>query len=451
MYDVDDTIAAIASAQGGALRGIVRISGPEMVPCLERCFQPAEEIVLALLTRPTVVPGNVQLGQPLGDVSCAAYVWPGQRSYTRQPTAELHTIGARPVLDAVLDSACRAGARLAGPGEFTMRAFLAGRLDLTQAEAVLGVIDATTQQELDAALQQLGGGLAAPLNALRDKLLDLLAHLEAGLDFVEEDINFIESPAVITQLEQAVSSIAAIREQLATRSDAAHESKVVLCGWPNVGKSSLLNALAGEAVAIVHETAGTTSDYVERRITLGDVRAILIDTAGVEDGLDDGGPQAAAQGVAARQRERATLQLFCLDASRPIHPAEQAALDRPNPARLVVLTKCDSRTMPPVIAGAIETSSVTGEGLERLRAAICERLTETTATGVAGTAVRCHDSLRQAQSALDRAGKITRQALGDELVAAEIRVALEELGKVVGVVYTDDILDRIFSRFCIGK
>jgi tRNA modification GTPase len=188
-----DTIAAIASAPGGAARGIVRLSGPGVLDCLKRSFVIADEQCSSLeaILAAHAVRGTLRL--PTTRLPCELYYWPGARSYTREPLAELHTLGSPPLLASALAALCQAGARLAQPGEFTLRAFLAGRLDLTQAEAVLGVIDARGRTQLDAALAQLAGGLSAPLGRLRERLIDLLAHLEAGLDFVEEKIEFISS------------------------------------------------------------------------------------------------------------------------------------------------------------------------------------------------------------------------------------------------------------------
>ncbi|MCH7728162.1 MAG: 50S ribosome-binding GTPase, partial [Planctomycetes bacterium] len=298
--DLEDTIAAIASAPGGAFRGVVRLSGPDVANCLNRCFQPAESNAIRTAAGPIVVEGRVHLDDAFGDAPCDVFLWPTNRSYTRQPSAEIHTIGSPPLLDRVLSVVCASGARLAAPGEFTMRAFLAGRLDLTQAEAVLGVIDAASRTELDVALSQLAGGLAEPLNRLRDGLLDLLAQLEAGLDFVEDDIEFIRPEDLLEQMNSARDEVTGIIEQIAQREESASEFRVVLLGWPNVGKSSLLNALAGEATAIVSSQEGTTRDYVARRVQWRDIGCLLIDTAGIAPKTADR-IDAVAQGVLHQQ------------------------------------------------------------------------------------------------------------------------------------------------------
>ncbi|MDA1053505.1 MAG: tRNA modification GTPase [Planctomycetota bacterium] len=452
MHPIDDTIAAVASAPGGGLRGIVRVSGPRTVAVIAKRFQASSGLELAGVRAAQRVEGSFSIGGSLRDVPCDVYLWPTERSYTRQPTAELHTIGSPFVLEAIVQTLCADGARLAQPGEFTMRAFLAGRLDLTQAEAVLGVIDATSQHDLDVALSQLAGGLAAPLHELRERLLNMLAHLEAGLDFVEEDIEFIGHDELIHGIDEAATAIDSVQQQLQSRTEVDAVACVVLVGSPNVGKSSLLNALVGAAAAIVSEVSGTTRDYVARRIALGDCDVVLIDTAGVEHAGGRAGIPTAAQAITRGKREQATLLLLCLDATRPLNDWEAGELRcDPGTPRLIVSTKTDAGSHAHFNGDVIRTSSLSGQGIPELRQAIYECVADDSRNAVASTALRCHESLRLARTSLDQARLAASDSLGEELVAAELRVVLEELGNVVGAVYTDDILDRIFSRFCIGK
>jgi tRNA modification GTPase len=445
-----DTIVAIASAPGGAARGIVRVSGPQAVYQAHKWFRETGDLQLADIRHPTAVAGEALLNERGDRLPGELYVWPSQRSYTRQPTVEFHTFGSPPLLKLLVQTICSHGTRAAEPGEFTLRAFLAGRIDLTQAEAVLGVIDAGSRNELDVALQQLGGGLAGPLSQLRSELLDALAHLEAGLDFVEEDIEFIHRDDLRRQLILSREQIADLAERMSARSTAGAEYRVVLYGRPNVGKSSLLNALAQSQHAIVSEIAGTTRDYVTATIDCGNMRCQLIDTAG------QGAPQhaidAAGQAEAAQQAQTAHLRLLCLDATRPLDAWEQAEIERADPQRLTVLTKCDAAQQ--IITAGLPTSSLSGRGLDELKQTIAERLRQLAGSHgdvVAGTAVRCRDSLQRAAAGLTSAIAALDGSVGEEFVAGDIRVALEEVGRVAGAVYTDDILDRIFSRFCIGK
>jgi tRNA modification GTPase len=444
----------------------VRVSGPQSRRCVESCFVADDGRDLASVDRPTAIAGVIRLPGVASPLSAELFLWPAARSYTGQPLAEIHTIGSPPLLQGLLRTLCAGDVRLAGPGEFTLRAFLSGRIDLTQAEAVLGVIDAADSHALDVALTQLAGGLAAPLHRLRDGLLDLLMHLEAGLDFAEEDITFIDRDELQQRIGDAEARVAVVVRQMAVRGEAVEVARVVLLGRPNAGKSSLFNALAGHAGggAIVSAHPGTTRDYLTAELDLDGVRCQLVDTAGVlrdEQETPTRGRDAlegqldvehAAQSATDRQSRCSQVQLLCIDSTRPLDLWERGELERTDAGRrIVVLTKCDA---PPQVdlADALRTSSTSGEGIASLEAELRRAILELRGGGdvVAATAVRCHDSLRQAGESLCRAKAIAGAGC-DELVAAEIRTALEALGQVVGAVYTDDVLDRIFSRFCIGK
>ncbi|MCC6491496.1 MAG: 50S ribosome-binding GTPase [Pirellulales bacterium] len=468
-FHTEDTIVAVASAQGGAARGVLRLSGPAALDCAGAWFvAEAADVDLGRLRAPSRVRGLVRIGRreahPPLSIPAELLAWPSCRSYTRQPLAEIHTIGSPPLVGAILDEAVRCGARLAGPGEFTLRAFLAGRIDLTQAEAVLGVIDAGERAELDAALDQLAGGLSGPLHALREKLLGLLAELEAGLDFVEEDIEFIDRRTLQRQLAEAQNVVEAALSQLSRRDQRAELPRVAIVGPPNAGKSSLFNALAEQfgaaptAQAIVSATAGATRDYVVARVRFDGVACELIDTAGEGDqGLDD--LQAAARQMTQRQHRTASLVVRCTAAAGAAAGGAELA-----PEELHVVTKsdllpegstthADSGEQAIALGGAIGCSAWTGDGLHEVAAAVRARLRRAAngaSAAVAATAARCRGSLRTAEQALDAAAKLVDRG-DDELIAAEIRIALDGLGEVVGGVSSEDVLDRVFSQFCVGK
>jgi tRNA modification GTPase len=367
----------------------------------------------------------------------------------------------------VLDTVCRQGARLAEPGEFTLRAFLAGRLDLTQAEAVLGVIDATGREELDVALRQMAGGLAGPLAGLRENLLQLLAELEAGLDFVDEPIQFISRDELITRLDDARREVTELSDQMMSRDRDDCNCLAVLTGQPNAGKSSLFNALAARYArhpapsAIVSAFPGTTRDYVTADLSIDGTNATLVDTAGGGDAhqIDAADPidpiDAAAQRLAAVVRLRAAVRIACTEQ----WPIEESVL---HGAQIAVVTKCDlahriSAEIPYAVAGVpvIITSSKTEVGIDRLAQCLCSMAighgARHSTSVVRNTALRCSESLRLAGDALERAFDLAAAHGPEELIAAEVRGALLEIGKTVGAVYTDDVLDRIFSKFCIGK
>jgi len=492
-YPLDDTIVAIASPPGGAARAIIRLSGPDAHACAARLFHPDPgSSPFTLHLSPFTVSGALHLPGLHSPLPADMYLWPNGRSYTGQPVVEFHTLGSPPLLDAVLRAACGVGARLAQPGEFTQRAFLAGRIDLAQAEAVLGVIEASDPGQLDVALGQLAGGLSRPLAELRETLLDLLCRLEAGLDFPDEDVSFITPHEIAWSLAAAHEAATALAAQLQSRHRAGHRPSAVLVGPPNVGKSSLFNALTGKGGAIVSHDPGTTRDYVSAEVDLDGVLVRLIDTAGVLTTGDGGagagdladGIHHAAQQVAQRQADRADVKIECVDVTHycgsqePSRDRQGAAADHPNDTQtallphrtpgccagplpygrgsvsLVVFTKADLAKIADDAAPGLLVSSLTGRGLPALRAALRETIVRSQSApdhAVASTAARCGESLRGAAQAIDRARRLAAEPAGEELVAAEIRAALEALGQVAGAVCTDDVLDRVFSRFCIGK
>jgi tRNA modification GTPase len=454
---VDDTIVALASAPGGSYEGIIRLSGPEVVKILRAVWKAGSQAIRSKTA--AVYSGALRCTSEWRDdvrLPGLLYLWPTARSYTRQPLAEMYLPGSAPLLDLAIRSLCQQGARVARPGEFTLRAFLAGRLDLTQAEAVLGVIEARDVAELQTALTQLAGGLSNQLAALRNQLLDLLAHLEAGLDFVDEDIEFITREELQTQIGAAAGTVQSIAAQLQSRSESSSAMpRVVLIGEPNAGKSSLLNALAGSSAALVSPMAGTTRDYLVKVLQIGARQIQLIDTAGVEASTLHDAVAADAQLLGHSQHQQADLQLLCIDASQPLSRWVRERLQQPRCIeRLIVWTKCDAASdFTPVPSPALLTSSITGQGLTELRAAVAAALDEPSSETrvVPSTAVRASASLHAAAASLAAAADLAAQHASEEWIAAELRLALDELGQVLGTIYTDDILDRVFSRFCIGK
>jgi tRNA modification GTPase len=453
--DLQSTICAIASGQKGAVRGVVRVTGSDSL-----------EIVGRVCSIPEIPKRSVRIGSTisldrLGTVGVDLFCWPDHRSYTGQPSVEIHTLGSPIVLHAIVQACLNCGAQPAQPGEFTLRGFLAGRLDLTQCEAVLGVIHANNAQELDVALKQLAGGLAEPLRELRLELIHLVADIEAGLDFVDEDITFIATAEVFHRLSCARDHVNRLLHQIDSRSAQRKEIQIAIVGLPNAGKSSLLNAITSSHASIVSHLPGTTRDFVRYRWHTQQGTIDLLDTAGLEE-VEDESPRHLAQSVTRNQIDEADLILWCVPSGTP-------AIERPFIARKtqevwLIRTKCDlfdskAGEESPDGAGAlsakvVHVSSTTLVGIHEMRSQIAlwlQRRNSESVESLPMTAERCAGALERAKSAIEAAMQATAEHVGDEIIAAEIRIALDELGQVAGVVYTDDVLDALFSRFCIGK
>ncbi len=462
MVDYEDTIVAIASPTTPAIRGVVRLCGDQTTDVLRRLGIPCP-----VSKQPIRFGSEVDLGDPLGEIPLDVMWWPTQRSYTGQPSAELHTLGSLPILRRLVDITIAAGARAARPGEFTMRAFLAGRMDLTQAQAVLGVIEAEGRGSLDHALRQLSGNLGRPLNEMRCRILDLLADIEAGLDFVDEDIEFIDDRQIVSRLTQIDRQLAETTKAMRSRGGGAARPTIALRGQPNAGKSSLLNRLAGTDVAIVADIAGTTRDIVTAEVIIGGIKVLLVDTAGMEPSTDS--IQFQSQRQADRAASEANLRIWCIDGSdddqqeiaqrlRTICTATQRA----GMIDLWVVTKSDianhqppqSADLPDPTIDWVFCSAITGQGIDQLQSKICKSIEARDAEevgSVIGTAARCGQSIAGAREAIANAIRLTTSGDGHEFVASELRICANHLGEVTGAIYTDDILDRVFSRFCIGK
>ncbi|MCS7238284.1 MAG: 50S ribosome-binding GTPase [Thermoguttaceae bacterium] len=491
--DRADTIVAIASTTGPGALGIVRISGPAALAVVSQLVDKGSR---AKSWSPR--PGEVSAAtlRPKGFATALPaylYFWPEGASYTGDSLVEIHTVGSRPVLEAVVESLVASGARLARPGEFTLRAFLCGKMDLTQAEAVLGVVDAWDDQSLEIALRQLAGGIRAQLENLRQSLLELVSLLEAGLDFPdEEDVRPLSHQELLTRLEQIRAKLAAAAQKLQARRAPEEAWAVVLVGPPNAGKSSLFNALLGRQEALVFDLPGTTRDYLTARWFVNEMELTLVDCAGitgegecalhavgrgpaespfdkarqsdpVDQWLHGWDPDRWAQVSARAQLGQARIEIFCVDCSQKPSAIPPVTRAGGRAYRVVAITKADLAWHPEVVELAkrlsevypvVVTSSRTGEGLgelEQVVSSILRRELSQAGEVIPTTALRAGSALEEAITAVDRALELNRLGLGEELVATELRVALDALGTITGSVYTEEILDQIFSRFCIGK
>lgn len=455
---LDDTIAAIATPLGEGGLAVVRVSGANALAVADRCFEPAGPAA----PRPSAAASHtVHYGRIRSDGRVADEVMltvlRAPRTYTREDVIEIGCHGgllpARLVLAAVL----AAGARLAEPGEFTKRAFLNGRLDLAQAEAVADVIHARTELALAAAQEQLAGHLSQRINQLRDDLLGLLAHVEAHIDFPDEDIAPDTRAHMATRVERAMAFIDTLLRTANEGQVLRRGVRAAIVGRPNVGKSSLLNRLLGHDRAIVAPTPGTTRDTIEETANIRGLPVVFIDTAGLRDADD----QVEREGIRRSRSslDRAELVLHVLDAAEPLTPLDARHLaEFAGKPRILVLNKedCPARAELPDTGETprVRVSCLTGEGLEALKDAIKERIwagdirAEMLQVMIN---VRHQDALRRARVAAEQTLAGLREERALELVAFDLRLAVSAVGEVVGRTATEDLLDSIFAQFCIGK
>jgi tRNA modification GTPase len=439
-----DTIVAIASPPGRGARGVVRLSGPRALELARSLVPVATAEGFRRLEAPLALPG-------WPPVPAALWVFVAPRSYTGEDGAELHVPGSPPLLAAIVRALESRGARAASPGEFTRRAFLSGRLDLAQAEAVLALTSAEADGEARAAARALEGGLARAIDAQKTAILDALAHVEATIDFPEEDLpGLAPAERLAAQAAAASQGLAALEGRSLGTRVARSEARVVIAGAANAGKSTLLNALAGREAAIVSPEAGTTRDPVSARIDVGGVSVSVLDTAGEK--VAAGAIEREALALSRELVATADLVVWVADASREAASDLRLRLSALAPrASLLVGNKVD---LAPAPAGFdLLVSATTGRGLPALRDAIARALER---EGLATDLVQTERQSRlvaRARDALDRAAALLRSAEPArlELAACDLRLALGALGELTGAVATDDVLDRIFGEFCVGK
>jgi len=456
MLSLDDTIAAIATPLGNGGVGIVKLSGPESLKIAQQIFKPMRGssglkpryLHYGQILRP-------ESSQPIDEV-LVAYM-PGPHSYTRQDVIEIQAHGGIVALQEILQTVLSLGARSAEAGEMTMRAFVNGRLDLTQAEAVLDIIEAKTAASLRVATQQLGGSLLKKISQVRQQLVNILAYLEATIDFVDEDIPLDD---MIPPLSRSLAEIENLAASAAHGLIYRQGIRTAIVGKPNVGKSSLLNALLRGERAIVTHIPGTTRDTLEETANIGGIPLVLVDTAGIRAQPSDAIEQIGIERSRAAL-SRADLALMVLDISQPFTQGdwEIEKLVRQKPA-LLVLNKIDLPQAHPVpndfLPGIpqIPMSALTGEGLETLEKLIIKQITG----GKVLTSDTTLVSNPRHQALITRAAEHTRAAiqaqmdgLSPDLVSIDAREAVDALGEITGETATEDLLDTIFSKFCIGK
>lgn len=447
-----DTIAAISTAPGRGGIGIVRLSGPDAASIgaqLVRLRHPLEHGRARLADVPD------EDGDERIDEAMVTF-FRAPNSYTAEDVVEVAAHGSPVVLELLIRRALELGARLAEPGEFTQRAFLAGRIDLTQAEAVRDLIEAQTLTQARTAASQMGGALSRRVAPAKQGLVELIALLEAGIDFAEDDVDVTQGAEIARRIEALKPPLEALNASFA-RGRLVHDGlTLAIVGRPNAGKSSLFNRLVERERAIVTATPGTTRDLVTERISLDGIPLELVDTAGLREGREE-----AEQLGIARSREAladAGLVLIVLDATQPLNDEERGLLAavEGRPA-LVAINKCDlqSGAVEGLRLTAIEviaTSALTGDGIQTLR----ERILAMATGGAAQepgmlTSLRHQQAIATTLAALGDAAQANANAIPHEMILLDLYRALWSLDSLTGQTTTDDILTLIFSTFCIGK
>jgi tRNA modification GTPase len=450
----NETIAAISTPAGRGGIGIVRLSGPD-----------ASSIAVQLVRlRHAIEHGRARLADVLDDPTGKAdrideavvTFFAAPNSYTSEDLVEIAAHGSPVVLDLLLRRALDLGARLAEPGEFTQRAFLSGRMDLTQAEAVRDLIDAQTLTQVRQAASQMGGALSRRVAPVKQSLVELVALLEAGIDFAEDDVDVTGEQEIARRIDTLTHPLMALEASFARGHIVRDGLTLAIVGRPNAGKSSLFNRLVERDRAIVTATPGTTRDLVTERISLDGIPLELVDTAGLREGLEE-----AEQLGIARSREAladAAVVLIVLDATQPLNEEEHRLLSavEGRPA-IVAINKSDldsHANVPHETAAipAVHTSALTGEGIPALR----ERILALVTGGASAedgmlTSIRHHQAIATALSALSDAGQANASGIPHEMILLDLYRALWALDSLTGQTTSDDILNLIFSTFCIGK
>lgn len=452
-----DTIVAPVTPPGEGGVGIVRLSGPEAITLLTTSFRSKNK--MNTLESHRLYYGHLFNGDNVRLDEVLAVVMRAPRSYTGEDVVEVHCHGGIQIMRSVLDLFLDAGARMAAPGEFTQRAFLNGRLDLSQAEAVVDVIKARSERAGQAALNQLEGHLSRKIHEYADRLKSGLALLEAHIDFPDDEVGSLDLPALVAPINELVKEMSVLAESFDVGRVLREGVNVLILGRPNVGKSSLMNALLGESRAIVTDVAGTTRDTLEESLVLAGFPVRLIDAAGVRETSDP----IEREGVrrASEKAEKADLVLLVVDGSKTLCKEDLMALGLCNKDKtIVVINKSDRAQVVDLVQfedypHKVSVSAKTSQGLDSLRDLVALRLgrdnLSSAGEGVIVTERRHRDALLRSISSLEVLFSGVEGGAPLECLAMDLRESLSFLGQITGETTPDEILDEIFGRFCIGK
>ncbi len=460
MTSTADTIAAIATPSGEAGLGVIRVSGARAVDVVSGLFYSPKQKDLQSVPSHTCHYGTFGAAPSLDHVVVTVFRAP--RSYTGEDVVEISAHGSPYGLHQILQACLRQGARLAAPGEFTLRAFLSGKLDLTQAEAVADLIRARTDKTQTAALAQLEGSLARAVRNLRSRLLPLLAHVEVGLDHADEDHDFLNRDRLLAQCREVEEEIDRLLVSARVGKILRDGFRVTLIGRPNVGKSSLLNAFLKEDRAIVTPIAGTTRDTLEEKLSWDGVPVVLTDTAGLRSSTDD---PVEKVGIARTRQalEAADILIGLFDGSEPLTPEDYAVIaacaGKPHVwvvNKTDLSSQWDSALLSSLNGGGpvLKVSATSGQGLDALTQTIKSLALGQNALSADALWLlnaRHEQALERSRDALRRATNAASENSFEECVAMELQGALSALGDIIGETASEDLLGEIFSRFCIGK
>lgn len=457
--DTEDTISAISTAMGRSGIGIVRLSGPQALDIAQRLFRPRSGVPLSPNRAQWGEIRDPQSGELIDEVVVTFFRAP--RSYTGEDVVELSCHGSPVVLQRVLELTIQLGARIAKPGEFTLRAFLNGRLDLTQAEAVRDLIEAQTTYQARVAARQLRGSFSRQLQPIKDALTNMIVHLETAVEFADEDVHPEDVKTIAVQLDRVIAELSEIERSFSFGRLVREGIQLALVGRPNVGKSSIFNKLLKKERAIVTDIPGTTRDLLSDAVSLDGIPVHLIDTAGIRktaDRVESIGVERARTAIA-----DADVVLVILDGSQALTEDDQAVLEETQSApRLIVVNKSD---LPPQLTPEqlratavgspwIRVSALTGAGIDELRHTVVEFITSGRAPAtedVILTNSRHHDLIVRAIEALQESRGALEEGYSEEVILVGMHEALRVLGEITGETTVEDILDQIFSTFCIGK